>query len=98
MPVRTAMTHALPMGCCADQSLGSHDDPRFMFMVGLWAVVGGYLLFHHREAVGESTNYAINGVPVTAPTPAWIVGIAGVVLMLLGAFAVVMSIWLLLAE
>ena len=98
MPMRTAMAHALPMGCCADQSLQASDDPRFMFMFGLWAVVGGYLLFHHREAVGESTNYAINGVPVTARTPACIVGFFGVVLMLLGAFAVVMSIWLLLAE
>jgi len=98
MPMRTAMTRLLPPGCCGAQTVSSADDPRFTFMVGLWAVVGGYLLFHHREAVGESTNYAIRGVPVTARTPACLVGFFGVVLMLLGAFTVVMSVWLLLAE
>jgi len=69
------------------------DDPRIRLMLGLWFMVCGYLFFRHREAVGESTNYAIGGIPVTARTPGCIVGFFGVVLMLAGAFVTVVSLW-----
>lgn len=73
------------------------DDPRFRLMFGLVLLVCGYLFFRHRQAVGESTNYAIGGIPVTARTPGCIVGFFGVVLMLFGAFATVTSLWQILA-
>jgi len=91
------MAHATPPDWPMPLATAAFDDPRTSLMLGLWFMVCGFLFFRHREAVGESTNYAIGGIPVTARTPSFIVGFFGVMPMLAGAFVTVASLWQILA-
>jgi hypothetical protein len=72
------------------------DEPGVVLITGLLCMGGGFLLLRHREDVGGATNYSIRGMPVTTRTPGCIVGLAGVVLILLGAFFVIGATWRLL--
>jgi len=97
MLVVAEMVHVMPPGWRPAVFGRASNDPRFVLIVGLFVLVAGFFVFRHREALGESTNYFIKGIPVTARTPGCIVVFAAVVAMLFGAFLVVVAAWQLLA-
>ncbi|MFO8013820.1 MAG: hypothetical protein R6X20_11010 [Phycisphaerae bacterium] len=66
------------------------EEPGLIACFAVLLVAAGFLLFRHRDAVGDATNYSIRGMPVTARTPGCIVGFFAVVLMLIGAFLLVL--------
>jgi hypothetical protein len=80
---------ALPAG---PGPLAAHpaEEPGLIACFAVLLVAAGFLLFRHRDAVGDATNYSIRGMPVTARTPGCIVGFFAVVLMLIGAFLLVL--------
>ena len=67
------------------------DDPKWHLIIGLAVLAAGYTLIRYREAIGDMTGYYLRGMYVSNRTPGWLLLPFGVVIMLGGAFMVVVS-------
>lgn len=68
------------------------DDPKWQLIIGLAVLAAGYALIRHRAAIGDMTGYCLRGMYVSNRTPGWLLLPFGVVIMLGGAFIVVVSV------